>query len=196
MPDISEIFDFKSLSQLALIVILVVGGFSYLYFNPSQQSQFQSNTLDRLRVVEAKYDALLKENEVLRNQISSLKIQFVNARSTHDSYPWPSWIKDTQGTVIYANQAYVDWYLTPRGYNLFDYVGHTDYQVWPKELADQFKAHDHEVLKSGKAAIFEESVIGPDGKIENYEFIKYVRKVNNSIIGVAGMLLPTRENIN
>lgn len=195
MPQWSEIFDFKSLSQLALIVVLLVGGFSYLYFNPSQQSQFQSNTLDRLKIVEAKYDALLNENQNLKHQISTLQLQYIHSKSIQESYPWPAWTKDEKGTVIYANQAYVDWYLTPRGYTLFDYVGKTDYAVWSKDIAQNFRSHDLQVFTSGKPQIFTEKVESPNGQILEIKFLKYVRKVNNIPVGVAGMFLPIEENL-
>jgi len=45
-----------------------------------------------------------------------------------------------------------------------DIVGKTDYDIWPKELADTFRANDLEVMRSGKPRELEEHYMTPDGE--------------------------------
>ncbi|MEY5025754.1 MAG: HTH-type transcriptional activator RhaS [Verrucomicrobiota bacterium] len=70
------------------------------------------------------------------------------------------WIKDRKGAFVWVNQCLQRWCSTeghPEGI-----IGKTDYDLFPKEIADRFRADDEKVL-AGKPVINRvEPVVGPD----------------------------------
>lgn len=177
---------FKKIGPYGAVLLAIL----FVYFNPPDSSEFQRNTLDRLAVVEARADKLQGEVLELRDENRALRSQLVNFKSVQDSYPFPAWFKDLSGKVISANLSYETLYLTPRGYSLFDYVGNDDYAVWPKDIADRFRANDQKVFREDQMIVFEEELEISSGVRERYWFIKYPRYINGNIVGIAGMLLP------
>jgi PAS domain S-box-containing protein len=67
-------------------------------------------------------------------------------RSFMDSAPIIAWIKDAEGRWVYLNQPFERHF----GLRLEDWRGKTDYDAWPQEVADVFRANDLAVLKSGR----------------------------------------------
>lgn len=156
----------------------------YLEFNsPAVGADYQANVYNRLQMLEA-------ENRSLSRSQTQLQSQLIQLQSIQDSLPWPAWLKDRSGQVVYANPAYESWYLKPRGYTLFDYVGKDDFAVWPEDVARLYAAHDQQVLRESRVLIFIEPVPQADGTLKRYRFIKYPQRVGNSIVGVAGMVIP------
>lgn len=171
-------------------------GLAFLYFNPSDAAEFQRNTMDRLSSVQTQYDAsqamlneLRTENLRQMAQINLLKQQLLTIQSTEDSWPYPAWFKDASGRVLFANAAYDRLYLRPRGYVLTDYVGQDDYAVWPKDIADAFRANDQRVMETGQHIVIAETIEMPGGP-EKHLFIKYPRRLGGVVVGVAGRFLP------
>lgn len=68
-------------------------------------------------------------------------------------------LKDEQGRYVYINRTYQEQFAF-----LTHWQMKTDYDFWPKESADLFRAHDAEVLRSGRAQQFFEDSFGLDGK--------------------------------
>ena len=102
----------------------VVLGLAVIYFNPSDAAEFQRNTMDQLAKVQAQYDQSQRSLDILKvqnlkqvAQINQLKQQLLTLQSTEDSWPYPAWLKDSSGQLLFANNAYVDKYLTPRVYS-------------------------------------------------------------------------------
>lgn len=67
-----------------------------------------------------------------------------------DSVPFAVWIKEADGdkppVMIALNQAYTAMF----GTRAFDYLGKTDFDIHPPELAQQYYENDMAVLESGK----------------------------------------------
>lgn len=190
----------KELLKLLGPMGAVVLGLAVIYFNPSDAAEFQRNTMDQLAKVQAQYDQSQRSLDILKEQnlkqvaqINQLKQQLLTLQSTEDSWPYPAWLKDSSGQLLFANKAYVDKYLTPRGYSLQDYLGGTDGDVWPKYIADQFRHNDEQVMRSGHHVIVLETVEMPTG-IEKHLFIKYPRRLGGVVVGVAGRYLPRIED--
>jgi len=62
-----------------------------------------------------------------------------------DSLPFTAWAKDKDGKYIYVNKEYEK----ERGLTFDDIIGKTDFQVWPIDLARQFKEEDKKVMIRG-----------------------------------------------
>lgn len=73
-------------------------------------------------------------------------------RSMLDNSPTNIYIKDLNGCYIDVNKNY----LRSLGFKKSDVIGKTDYELFSKKTAEQFRANDKEVLATGKAREFEE----------------------------------------
>jgi PAS domain S-box-containing protein len=57
-----------------------------------------------------------------------------------------AWMKNEQGCYAYMNQAYQAHFgLRPEAWR-----GKTDFEIWPREVAEQFRRNDQEVLRTGR----------------------------------------------
>jgi len=76
-----------------------------------------------------------------------------------DNAPGVAWIKDEQGHFVYINKRSGKVLGVPRE----EWIGKTDFDLWPKELAEQYKKHDLEVLTGGQAKEFVEEAATEGG---------------------------------
>jgi PAS domain S-box-containing protein len=80
-------------------------------------------------------------------------------RAFMDNSPAIAWAKDEQGRYVYLSRAYE----TRLGVRLDDYLGKTDYELWPLDVAKLFRKNDRTVLNSGRTIQLEEGTSNPDG---------------------------------
>ena len=73
--------------------------------------------------------------------------------------PAIAWMKDEQGRHVYLSKTYENRF----GVKLEDWRGKTDFDLWPREIAKEFRKNDREVLDTGRTAVVEEKTRGPDG---------------------------------
>lgn len=71
-----------------------------------------------------------------------------------DSIPTPIWAKDSEGVYQMANKAFAD----ALGMRWQDIIGKTDYDLFPAEQADKFRADDEVVINSCGVIEVEETV--------------------------------------
>jgi PAS domain S-box-containing protein len=81
-------------------------------------------------------------------------------QSLFDSIPDLIFAKDMGGVYIQANKAFSSFV----GYEKDQIVGFTDYDLFPKEVADSFKSNDQNMVADGNAKNNEEWVDYPDGR--------------------------------
>ena len=62
--------------------------------------------------------------------------------------PGFAWIKDLQGKYVFANK-YCQ--VLPSYINYVDYLGKTDEELWPAEIAAEYRANDRKVIETGAA---------------------------------------------
>ena len=60
-----------------------------------------------------------------------------------DNLPGYAWMKDLQGRYVYVNQMV-------RGLSGYGSLGKTDAQIWPADLAAEYRAHDQQVIAERK----------------------------------------------
>ena len=120
----------------------------------------------------------LKETDVRDNH------EFISSFVT--SIPLPCWIKDANKKILYINSAY------EKIYNIAyeDYVGRTDYEVWPKDVADSFTQNDQDVLENGK--VYSVEIITSNNKNgkkrDHITVVKFPIRSKGEIIGIAGLV--------
>ena len=79
------------------------------------------------------------------------------------------YIKDADGRFLFMNRCYIERFRVQRG----AIIGRTDYDIFPKEIADTFRANDRKVLEAGRAIEFEEEALEPDGQPHIYFTVKF-----------------------
>ena len=85
-----------------------------------------------------------------------------------DNSPAVIYVKDTQGRYILVNRRFEDLFHVTRA----QVEGKTDYDLFPKEMADNFRSNDEKVLRAGTPLEFEEVAPSDDG-LHTYIAIKF-----------------------
>jgi hypothetical protein len=143
---------------------------------------YQYFQIDELKQQVAKLQVLNETNIELEKKLNAISAEIVIFKASTDYFPFPYWIKDTYGKVIYVNEAYVNKYLRPRGLTYSNYVGHYDISVYPPEQAAQYGKNDSLVIALAKPISFIEK--------DNDKLIrvtKFPYRLNGLIVGVAGV---------
>lgn len=68
-------------------------------------------------------------------------------------------LKDPAGRYVFVNQPAERLFARPSS----EWIGRTDHELWPAEVADRLVRHDNEVRESGTTLQFEETLPSPDG---------------------------------
>lgn len=156
-----------------------------------QQLQDLRNEFNNLR---DKYDLILKENGELRAELSSIRatmsLKISMFETARQNIPIPIWLKDTNGVMLSLNPAYEEIFLLPRNLTKEDYIGNTDYDVWPKKIADVFSENDRLVYTTGKTWQGTELISDKNGNTHPWHIMKYVRYSGDTKIGVEGIAFP------
>jgi PAS domain S-box-containing protein len=79
------------------------------------------------------------------------------------------YIKDADGRFLFMNRCYIERFRVQRG----EIIGKTDYDIFPSEIADTFRANDRKVLQAGGPIEFEEVALEPDGQAHIYFTVKF-----------------------
>ncbi|WP_280154793.1 ATP-binding protein [Piscinibacter sp. XHJ-5] len=114
---------------------------------------------------------------------SELRQQARYLRTLIDMLPMWAWLKDTQSRYLAVNQATAD----AVGMPVEALVGSSDTELWPKELADAYRADDAEVMASRTRKTVEEPVIDGDRKtwVETYK--APVIDEDGTVLGTVGV---------
>lgn len=107
-----------------------------------------------------------------------------------ENFPYPVWVKGTDGKMKYVNQAYCDVLDVKRD----EYLGKTDYDIWPVETAQQFRINDERVIAT-KTQFTTIEKIGKFGEwyVEKFPVFESAKK--EKVIGVAGRCWPIEQPI-
>jgi PAS domain S-box-containing protein len=119
----------------------------------------------------------------LKNATETLRQRELYQRATLDNLPFFFWLKDAQGRFLAVNQVFADACGRP---NPDQIVGLTDFDVWPKELAERYAADDNDVMAARREKSVEEPVAGGSeaGWIETYK--KPVIAPDGAVLGTVG----------
>lgn len=142
---------------------------------------------------ERRQNELYKKIAEHEKKLSALNAKLLVMESSYMHIPLPSWLKDIDGTMLAVNDAYEIYFLIPNGYTKSDYVGKTDSDVWPENIAKQFIESDIKTMQSEKKIWYgkEQIVVKGVDVSDNWRVLKYVRYAGNIAVGVAGIAIPT-----
>jgi diguanylate cyclase (GGDEF)-like protein/PAS domain S-box-containing protein len=143
---------------------------------PRQLTAMQQDTLRVLASQIVTYIELKKQTTALRTTVEEqsrraheLEISDSRFRAFMDASPMAAFIKDEEGRMVYCNRALADRF----GAIPEDWIGKTDFEVWPREIAEKFHNQDLPVLEQNRAIHYEDRTLGPDGRIVAWDVYKY-----------------------
>ncbi|MCX5823723.1 MAG: PAS domain S-box protein, partial [Deltaproteobacteria bacterium] len=107
-----------------------------------------------------------------------------------DNIPDIAWLKDKESSFIAVNEPFGK----SCGFKPGDLVGKTDFDIWPRDLAERYRADDNEVMESGKRKQVEEPLTDGEGKSLWIETIKTpIYDAHGNVIGTAGIARDITE---
>ena len=106
-----------------------------------------------------------------------------------DNNPSIVWIKDERGRHVYLNKAYEERF----GVRLADWRGKSDADVWPAEIAAEFRKNDLAVLEADRSIQITEDTINPDGNRCNWLNTKFPYRDATGNRFIAGIGLDITE---
>lgn len=149
-------------------------------------------------------DRHTKENITLRQEVQKigdlqvslerLRSKIALLESAHYDLPIPMWLKDVNGVMLAVNPAYEKQFLAPRGFYAKDYIGKTDKDIWPADIAKSYMDNDKQVLTTGE--VYQGTEYAPDQHGVNHKLltIKYPRYAGNFLIGIGGIAIDVDED--
>ena len=103
-------------------------------------------------------------------------------RAILDNIPDIAWLKDRDGRFVAVNTTFAAAAGRSRHE---DVLGLTDFDLWPRELAEAYRADDSEIMQSGQHKRVEERLVHADGSTHWIETFK------TCIVGDAGEIIGT-----
>jgi diguanylate cyclase (GGDEF)-like protein/PAS domain S-box-containing protein len=153
-----------------------VGSLCIYDFAPRKLTAMQQQTLSVLArqitthiELKKKTIALHTEVEVLNRMACELEINNSRFRAFLDASPMAAFIKDEEGRMVYCNRALTDRF----GAIPEDWIGKTDFETWPREIAEKFHNTDLQVLEQNRTFHYEDRTLGPDGRTVTWDVHKY-----------------------
>ena len=105
-------------------------------------------------------------------------------RALLDNFPFAVWLKDSESRFLAVNQGFVQ---LQGGCNADELIGKNDFDIWPAELAEGYRADDRVVLASGKKKNVEEEIVDADGTRKWFETYKApIFDDTGSVVGTVG----------
>ena len=107
-----------------------------------------------------------------------------------DNIPDMAWLKDRESRFIAVNGPFTK----ACGLKPEELIGKTDFDVWPKELAQRYIADDKEVMLSGKRKLVTEPLFSVEGEMSWIETIKTpIHNDKGEVIGTTGIARDVTE---
>lgn len=145
-------------------------------FAPRQLTAIQQESLGAIaRQITAHLElkkqtiALQKAVEALDSMAHDLELSDSRFRALLDASPVATFIKNEEARMIYCNRALTDSF----GVNPEDWIGKTDFETMPREIAQKFRDADLKVLGENRAFHFEDRTSGSGGRIFTWDVHKY-----------------------
>jgi len=141
------------------------------------------------RLVTEKTSDLTRSNRELKEEIARRMGNERKIRTLLENLPEKIFYKDTNSIYVFCNRNYAE----DLGIQPEDILLKTDYDFFPKELADKYRVDDARVMQSGEVKVFEEKYIC-DGKERLVQTVKAPFKDEQGrAIGVLGIFRDITE---
>jgi PAS domain S-box-containing protein len=105
----------------------------------------------------------------LKQAEEALRVSENRFRAFMDNSPTIAWAKDEAGRIVYLDKTFENRF----GVRLADCQGKTDFELFPQDMAEEFRKGDLAVLTSGQPLEFIEETVNPDGGRCNWLIFKF-----------------------
>jgi len=105
--------------------------------------ELEQRVIERTKELAAANERLKKEIAERKRAEDALRQSEERFAAFMDNLPGYSWMKDLQGRYVYVNERV-------RGLPGYRSLGKTDAQIWPADLAAQYRANDQQVIAAKK----------------------------------------------
>ncbi len=126
----------------------------------------QVNARLELRLRRLQLEATIADRDRTLVQLRSSEERF---RAFMDSSPFMSFIKEMDGRLSYYNKRFAEHF----GIDSDEWLGKTDFDLWPKDSASSARDRDVEVMRSGKLQMVTEQSSQADGTITYWRSYKF-----------------------
>ncbi len=155
------------------------------------KKSLEQASVELKRCIDKHNDELLRANAELNQQIvermrAELEVQKSIRQQTAilNNIPDIAWLKNDESRFIAVNEAFGE----ACGVEPSALVGRTDLDIWPRQLAESYRADDREVMATAKRKCLEERVVDGTGKERWVETIKTpIYNDEGEIIGTTGI---------
>ena len=130
------------------------------------------------------FGAVFTDIALRRSQEQALETGRLAQRALLDNQPHLAWLKDAAGRFLAVNKAFAEACGLGSPERL---VGKTDLDVWPRELAEAYRADDAAVMAAGRQKATEEPIAGVDGTRWFETYKSPVFAADGSIVGTTGV---------
>ena len=178
------------MNSLSGAVVGLIVGFLFLKRTRAEEElRVLNNDLDQK--VRQRTSQLKAANDDLKYEISEKKLAerrlqqtLIRQNAILDNIPDMAWLKDNEGKFLAVNGPFA----RARGIAREELLGKTDFDFWPKELAQRYRDDDEQVMKTGKRKSIEETLVHANGRDVWIETIKSpIYDENGEIMGTTGI---------
>jgi PAS domain S-box-containing protein len=181
--------DNFSRAVLGSVAGLIVGLLVLKHIRTEEALRALNNELERK--VRQRTSELKAANDDLKYEINERKLierklykTLIRRNAILDNIPDMAWLKDSEGTFLAVNEPFAK----ACGISKEDLVGKTDFDFWPKELAQRYREDDEQVMKTGKRKSIEETLVHREGEDVWIETIKSpIYDENGVVMGTTGI---------
>ena len=106
------------------------------------------------------------EKDTLTRKLAASDASF---RSFMEASPAAAFIKDAKGRMVFCNSALSSWY----GAKPEEWIGKTDFDIWPHEFAQQYRERDLKILETNTPIRFDDNCPAPDGTPMSWSVYKF-----------------------
>jgi PAS domain S-box-containing protein len=117
--------------------------------------------------------------------IADLRQQSIYLRTLLDTLPSMVWMKDKDSRYLVVNQTIAQ----ACGQTVESMVGKNDLELWPRELAEGYRADDVEVMAARQLKIVEELAVGEDGEFWMETHKAPVLDEDGTLLGTVGIAI-------
>ncbi|WGX74781.1 PAS domain-containing protein [Paraclostridium bifermentans] len=133
------------------------------------------------------------ESDEYHIRFTKVSKQHMNLSSTLKNSPFISWIKNRNGVYVDVNKKFLEFFN--KAYD--EVIGHTDYELFPKDIANEFIRTDNIIIKYNKLEIYEEFINSDINKNMYLQTAKwsYTEENNDLVLGTIGISIEITNKI-
>ncbi|WP_195334901.1 sensor histidine kinase [Paraclostridium bifermentans] len=133
------------------------------------------------------------ESDEYHIRFTKVSKQHMNLSSTLKNSPFIAWIKNRNGVYVDVNKKFLEFFN--KTYD--EVIGHTDYELFPKDSANEFIRTDNMIIKYNKLEIYDEFINSGVNKNMYLQTAKwpYTEENNSLLLGTIGISIEITNKI-